>query len=278
MTDALAMPTEARAVFEDRGPHWLDATARRHSRRAFDGVPLEPAEIAAIQDLTERWRPYPDARVELVTEPVVEVFTGAIGAYGRVNDPPHVLVFIVSGRTDFNDQHMGYTGQGIVLEVAARGLDTCWIGGYFNPRRVTRLTQLGSEERVLAVAPLGRALPELAPSERAMARLADPRRRMPLAEIAPDAATSAWPAWAIAAMETARLAPSAMNRQPWRFRLDSDGMVVSRDDLRETSKIPKRLDIGIAMLHVSLAAQSHGVAGHWVDLPGTDVARFVTAR
>lgn len=276
MTDATTPSDEVQAILADRGPHWLGATAHRRSRRAFDGVPLDPTEIAAIRDLTERWRPYQDARVELVVEPSVEVFTGTIGAYGRVSNPPHVLVFIVSGRTDFNDQHMGYTGQGIVLEVTNRGLDTCWVGGYFNPRRVTRLTNLNSGERVLAVAPLGHAPAELAPSERAMARLADARRRMAIAEIAPD--SSAWPAWAIAAMETARLAPSAMNRQPWRFRMDPDGLVVSRDDLYETSKIPKRLDIGIAMLHVSLAAQSYGVAGHWVDLPGTDVARFVTAR
>jgi hypothetical protein len=28
------------------------------------------------------------------------------------------------------------------------------------------------------------------------------------------------------------------------------------------------------MLHVELAAQAHGLSGHWTDLAGNDVARF----
>lgn len=277
MTDTVP-PRETPSILEERGADWLGAAARRRSRRAYDGTPLEPGELAALGELAARWRPYEDARIELVTEAAQDIFTGAIGSYGRVTNAPHTLLFIVSGRTDYSDQHLGYTGEGIVLEAASRGIDTCWIGGFFNPRRVTRIANLSAGERVVAVSPLGHALEAPTASERAMARLADARRRMPVAEIAPDSISSAWPPWAIAAVETARVAPSAMNRQPWRFRLDSDGLVLSKDNPRETSKIPKRLDIGIAMLHVSLAAQSYGVVGEWVDLPGTDVARFATAR
>jgi len=80
-------------------------------------------------------------------------------------------------------------------------------------------------------------------------------------------------------VETARLAPSAINRQPWRFRLDGDSLVIAQDNAFETPKVTKRLDCGIAMLHAHLGAVAEGVVGAWTDLEGgLDVARFTPYR
>lgn len=274
MDEVATTHEHARAVLREHAGEWLGAMASRHSRRAYDATPVDTDALEAISALTEQWTPYPDARVALVTTLSADVFTGAIGAYGKVTGAPHVLVFIARDRGDFSDQHVGYTGQAIVLEATRLGLATCWVGGFFNPRRVARIVNLASGEHVLAVSPLGHPLERSTPSERAMSRLADARRRLPIAEIAPDAAIGSWPDWAVAAMETARIAPSAMNRQPWRFRMEGRGLVVAKDGALESSKVPKRLDIGIAMLHVHLAAATHGIDGVWTDLTGLDVARF----
>lgn len=274
MDEATTTPSHAGAVLLEHAGDWLGAVASRHSRRAYDGTPATDDQLEAITGLIERWAPYPDARIALVTSPSADVFTGAIGSYGKVTDAPHVLVFIAGNRGDFSDQHVGYTGQAIVLEATRLGLATCWVGGFFSPRRVARIVNLSSGERVLAVSPLGHPQEQSTPSERAMSRIADARRRLPIAEIAPDAEIGTWPDWAVAALETARTAPSAMNRQPWRFRLEGHGLVVAKDGTLEPSKVTKRLDIGIAMLHVHLAAAAHGVEGVWTDLTGLDVARF----
>ena len=83
----------------------------------------------------------------------------------------------------------------------------------------------------------------------------------------------------MAAVETARLAPSAVNRQPWRFRFDAGALVIARDNAVEFPRVSKRLDCGIAMLHAELGARATGVHGAWRDLSiGLDVARFVTTR
>lgn len=274
MDEAVTTPSHARTVLLEHAGDWLGAVASRRSRRAYDGTPADDGQLEAISALTAQWTPYPDARVALVTSPSADVFTGAIGGYGKVTDTPHVLVFIARNRSDFSDQHVGYTGQAIVLEATRLGLATCWVGGFFNPRRVTRIVNLASGERVLAVSPLGHPREQSTPSERAMSRIADSRGRLPIAEIAPDAQLGTWPDWAVAAMETARIAPSAMNRQPWRFRMEGRGLIVAKDSSLESSKVSKRLDIGIAMLHVHLAAAAHGVDGVWTDLTGSDVARF----
>jgi len=75
------------------------------------------------------------------------------------------------------------------------------------------------------------------------------------------------------ALEAARLAPSAVNRQPWRFFLGENAIAVSLDKVRDTDKISRRLDCGIAMLHLELGARHSGVAANWTYPPG-NVARF----
>ena len=57
--------------------------------------------------------------------------------------------------------------------------------------------------------------------------------------------------------------PSGANRQPWRFRLDGDSLVLGRaEKLYWTAPI----DFGIARLHVELGAQHEGVSGTWTML------------
>ena len=130
-------------------------------------------------------------------------------------------------------------------------------------------------ERIYAVSPVGYADSARSATEATMEAFAGAHNRRPIAELAPSIrGPVAWPEWAVAAVETARLAPSAVNRQPWRFRFEDGGLTVAKDSFFETPKVAKRLDIGIAMLHVELAALAHGIEGAWTDLAGMDVARY----
>ena len=98
--------------------------------------------------------------------------------------------------------------------------------------------------------------------------------RLSVEKIAPGVLDGGWPQWAVSAVQAARLAPSGANRQPWRFRLDGDALVMGRaDKLYWTAPI----DFGIARLHVELGAQHEGVKGTWTMLPEPDVARFTPA-
>jgi nitroreductase len=263
----------ASAVFGDRGPEWLAAVARRSSRRAFDGRPVPSTALDALDECCRSFRPYEDARVVLVRAPEVDVFTGILGAYGRVTGTPHLLVFIADERGSFADQHVGFAGEGVVLEATRLGIDTCWVGGFFKAAKVRRVVELAEGERVYAVSPLGYASRSVGAAERSMQSMAGSRKRKCVEELAPGIGCS-WPEWAVTAVETARLAPSAANRQPWRFRLEDGGLVIAKDTSFETPKVTKRLDCGIAMLHAELGAMASGARGAWTDLDGADVARF----
>jgi len=274
VTDAAPSSQDARTLLREHGAGWLGAVARRRSRRAYDPVSVQGRQLETLLEVIATWQPYADARVVFVRNPAVDVFTGVIGSYGKVTNAPHVLVFIADDRSAFAPQHLGYTGEAIVLEATRLELATCWVGGFFNQKRVDQIVELERGERVLAVSPVGYARPHDTPAERTLAGFVGAGHRKSVADLTPKATRGKWPTWAVAAVETARLAPSASNRQPWRFRFEDGGLVVAKDSVLETPKVAKRLDIGIAMLHVDLAAEAHGIDGVWTDLKGLDVARF----
>jgi hypothetical protein len=80
-----------------------------------------------------------------------------------------------------------------------------------------------------------------------------------------------------AALEAARLAPSAYNRQPWRFHLGPNSITVSAVELKRDFGFSARLDCGIAMLHVEIAALDRGVRGEWKLLESPQVANFTVS-
>lgn len=265
--------TQARNHFDARADAWRSAAEVRRSRRTFGG-PASAEQLDALSAACHVWRPWADARVELAVSPTVDVFGGIRGSYGTIKGARDVLLVIVDDTSAHSQQHAGYTGEGLVLEATALGLGTCWVGGFFDPTRARKLVPnlLGSE-RVVAVSPVGVAADDLSAAERTMRGLAGSHARKSLDEIAPGA--RAWPAWAQAASACARIAPSAVNRQPWRLRVDGSALTVARDSRTETPRVTKALDCGIAMLHAELGAAGAGVSGTWTDLDsGLDVARF----
>jgi hypothetical protein len=60
----------------------------------------------------------------------------------------------------------------------------------------------------------------------------------------------------VTTLEHARLAPSAANRQPWRFVVDADNLTLAM--MR-----PSFIDAGIVMSHVTLAAAAFERTGQW---------------
>jgi hypothetical protein len=248
---------------------WHAAIEERHSRRSYDGHHPDLADLDALETLTTTFRPFPGARVALVREASANLFVGIIGAYGGISGARSALVFI--GGKNTPPESVGYTGEALVLEATVRGLSTCWVGGMFSAAHAARSAGALGEERVFGISPVGHALESVSLKERFVFKTGRPKRRRTVEEVAPG--YGSWPTWAREAVLAVGAAPSAMNRQPWRFRLDGDALVVSFDG-QDTPRISKRLDCGIAMLHAELGAATHGAPGTWELLGSPDVARF----
>lgn len=248
---------------------WHGAVFTRRSRRRFDGKPAEPWALAKVGEVCDGFHPFGAARVVLVRKAPQEVFKGVVGSYGSVRDAPHCLV--MSGPEDAAAE-VGYVGQAAVLEATALGLGTCWIGGMFRPDVATSLVALAPGERVFAVSPLGRATQSKSLGEKIATAMVKSQTRKPSEEIAPG--SDGWPEWAKKGVEAARMAPSALNIQPWRFTFGADTVTLSTDGKKDSCGIPKRLDCGIAMLHFELGAWMVGMRGTWIPAPDHPVAIF----
>jgi len=251
---------------------WYPAIFRRKSRRNFSTAIPESEKIAQLEKTCREFRPFPEARAELVKRSPREVFKGIIGRYGKVTGAPYYLAFIGQTSSPRVQESVGYIGEALILEATSLDLDTCWVGGFFRPELVETHLSLSEGEKVLSVTPIGYAQDSDNFTERSFKKFVHSAKRETLKQLIIQGSTSS--AWTEKALEAARLAPSAANRQPWRFQLEGESITISLDSQKDAPTISKRLDCGIAMLHLELGALAADIAGIWEHLENPRVARF----
>jgi nitroreductase len=254
---------------------WHPAIEKRRSRRHFDAnLPVAPEALAALDKVCNQFAPFPHARSCLVTESTESVFKGIIGSFGKVKGAPAFIAFVGNMDGPFVHEEVGYTGEGIILEATALGLNTCWVGGFFRPEVAASLVKVSDKERVLAITPVGYAREPESWEEKLMTGFGRSHKRLPISELATGLPAEKRPDWVNVSLEAARLAPSAANRQPWGFDVQEDGITVFVRTGGPDFNVSKRLDCGIAMLHLEVAAADRGRWGQWEFLPSPEVAKF----
>jgi nitroreductase len=254
---------------------WYPVISSRRSRRQYDiSMPVSENILKGLRLVCEEFRPFHGVRAELITKSAEDVFKGVIGTYGKVKGAMAAIVFI----GDITDEHIqektGYTGEGIILEATALGLATCWVGGFFKPEAVASVIKIEKNERILAVTPVGYPVEQETAEEKIMTGFGRTHLRKPLASMVTGLMEKDWQEWVKAALEAARLAPSAINRQPWGFHIEPEAITISVRTAGPDFNVSKRLDCGIAMLHIEVAAMSSGVTGKWEFLDNHKVAIF----
>jgi hypothetical protein len=252
---------------------WYEALLKRRSRRLYDSRPLSHDAFQQLNAVCSGFCPFDSARA-LLTEHTEKVFKGIIGAYGKIRGAPLFIAFVGDTRDPHIHEKIGYTGEGIVLEATAFGLGTCWVGKSFDQTIASSFISIGEYERVYAVTPVGYAQKESSFEERLLTGFGQTHKRKPLHELVSGMQEAEWPGWVRMSLLSARIAPSAVNRQPWRFLVEPDSITISVDDLHDSYGISKRMDCGIAMLHIQIAADVSGFAGAWEFLDPPGVARF----
>jgi len=249
---------------------WYNAIFLRHSQRKYSGEIPEEHMTTRIEKVCTEFTPFPGVRSVLVREPANDVFKGAVGQYFfKVTEAPYYIAFIGDTNTPNVQASTGYIGEGVILEATALGLNTCWIGGFFKRESVMKQIHLKDDEQILAISPIGYSKEE---SDR-VGNSAKKYRRKDLTELI-ISQESKKGKWIYPALETARLAPSAANRQPWRFTINGDSITISSNSKREGFGVSRRLDCGIAMLHLELGAIMNGIRGSWEFLDYPEVARY----
>ncbi len=244
------------------------AVRQRHSTRRFAE---ETAAEATLDDLMDYAATVdhihsPDTRVTVVNgrERVAEILARYAGIYGLVEGAPHMLIGLLPEETEVARLDLGYVLEQVVLEATRLGLATCWITGTYNPDEAARIVELEPGEIVAAGIAMGTPRENRIARlhDKAVRRLAGGHQRKPLEKIVFDGQWGR--SWSpegkdpdlVEILTWAQLAPSAANRQPWRF-------VVGEDEIALALVRSAPIDGGITMSHVMLAAQALERLGRW---------------
>lgn len=151
----------------------------------------------------------------------------------------------------------GYMGEALVLEATSMGLGTCWLGAGFYSDIINRNVDLQTDEAVHCVISIGKAnLPAFAPKRKELVKVCG----------MDEAQLGQLGAWQKEAVLAARLAPSAINQQPWKIVADKTSV-----SILETTVLYKKyapLDRGICMLHAAVGAAKAGRTGLWKKVDG----------
>jgi len=253
---------------------WYEMIWNRRSRRQFDSRPLDQYVLERLDTVCKSFRPFTGVRAVLVNHAADTVFKGIVSHYGKIRGAPAFIAFIGNMEDPNVHEKLGYTGEGIVLEATALNLGTCWVGVSFHAEPASRLALIEKHEKVLALTPAGYTRERWSLEEKIMTGFGRTHKRRPVDKLVMGGKEMTRPSWVSTALEAARVAPSAVNRQPWRFSISQNSITISVDSLKDTLNISKRLDCGIAMLHIELASFHCGVKGRWEFLDSPQVVRF----
>ncbi len=241
----------------------LEVIRARRSVRTFDETPLKPEDAAAVLAFAEKLEtPYDlpitwkllDAKKQGLKSPVI-VGTDTFIA-GKLPRVPHA------------EEAFGYAFEKVVLFAQARGIGTTWIAGTMDRPAFEKAMALQDGEVMPCVSPLGYPARKMSMREVMMRKGIKADTRLPFAALfcsgsfdtplTPEAAGKLF-----AALEAVRLAPSAVNKQPWRavvcgdtvhfFEKHSRGYGVGGWDIQ-------RIDMGIALAHFALVAKESGLS------------------
>lgn len=242
----------------------LKTMQSRRSVRTFDGTPLSDEDANAIlafaekvenpYDLPIEWKLL-DAKKHGLSSPVIAGTDAYIA--GKLLRAPHA------------EEAFGYTFEKVVLFAQSRGVGTTWIAGTMDRAAFEKAMHLSDGEVMPCVSPLGYPAKKMALRETLMRKGIKADMRLPFEALffdgSFDAPLSPEQAGAFRdALEAVRLAPSAVNRQPWR-------VVVSDSAVHFYEKSAKgyvsadgwdvqRIDMGIALAHFELAAMESGLS------------------
>lgn len=221
---------------------WLDAIPLRFACRKFS-APADVAQQSALAYTAARVS-LPGVRLALLDCDWNELFF-SLPFVQRIEYARQYLAVIVDTDIENVVLNAGVCAEAMVLQMTSLGLGSCWIQGNFRRTKVD--IPLSSMEKVLAVIPYGHpALQENTHNTQA-------RKRKPLKSLCLDNPDN-WPNWAFQAAEAVRIAPSALNSQPWRFSY-------SGSTLRLSGHGFGNVNFGIAVLHMQCAL--YDIEQHW---------------
>ncbi len=208
----------------------MEAVRVRHSVRRYIDRRIEDGIKIQLEDMIHECNTAGDLNIRMVTNHP-GVFEGILA---RQFENVSNYIALIGRRSDDLDERAGYYGERLVILAQQLGLNTCWVALTMKKRRIA--CDIGDDERLVCVIALGYG------ADQGVAHRSKPMER--LYEI-----DGEMPEWFRAGMESAILAPTAINQQRFKFGL-KDGRVTAISTGGPYSSV----DLGIVKYHFEIGA------------------------
>lgn len=234
----------------------------RRSVRTYDERPISPEVMDRLYNYIQTIEnPFGlpvefkilDANAQALKCPVVVGTDTYIG--GKMDIAPH-----------FNEA-FGYSMEMLILYAQSIGLGTVWIGGTMDRTAFENAMDLKPGQIMPCVTPIGYIAKKMSLRETLMRKGVKANDRLNFDQLFFDKSfndplTQEKAGKLRNALEMVRLAPSAVNKQPWRIVLDEDAAhfyVLHSKGFGGQVMDMQKIDIGIAMCHFKLIAEESGL-------------------
>ena len=209
----------------------IDIIKQRHSVRRFKDIPLDLKTVEQLNQEIEVCNKESGLHIQLITnEP--EAFQGEKPSYGQFKCCKNYLMIIGPKGMDIE---VGYYGERIVLKAQELGVNSCWVALTYKKNKAKGTIQLG--EKLYLVIALGYGETN-----------GIPHKSKTITDVS-DYKTD-YPEWYKSGIESALLAPTAVNQQKFIFERNGEKVALKVAGLGFYTKI----DLGIVKYHFEIGS------------------------
>ena len=242
---------------------------KRHSVRTYDAQPMSEQDLEKLTAYAKTLQNPFGIPVTVHLLKTGDASTKKLGTYGVIKGTKTFLgVTVPKGALSL--EAAGSSFEQLVLFATHLGIGTCWLAATFDRKAFTGAMNVGDDEWMPVISPIGYPSEKRTISESLMrtGMKSNQRKdwkelffsgdfRTPLSRTEADAYAQP--------LEMLRLAPSATNAQPWRVlrrdRAFHFYAKVAEGQGEVDPPIIQRVDVGICANHFCLTAQEQGLSG-----------------
>lgn len=249
---------------------------RRTSIRTYDDRAISEETLNKLNEfIKELEGPFkPKVRFKIINVKE-EINGGKLGTYGVIKGASTYIGAAVEVGP-MNLEELGYEMERLILYATDLELGTCWIAGTFKKSEFSKSMDLKENEVFAVISPIGYKADRKSIIEKLIKFQGRSGGRKDWSELFKlNNFTTPIPIneeleKIEEALENVRLAPSAVNKQPWRIIKDNNKFHFYKEEKysnhsKETGVDNHRIDMGIAMCHFDLTCKEHGIKGKFID-------------
>ena len=208
-----------------------DLILKRHSVRKYLSKEIETEKINEINSYLEDINKNNNLDFKLFVGE--DIFKNWILGYGFIKNCNNYI--LMSGLDDETlDERVGYYGEMVVLKLLSMGINSCFVGGTYNKKKVSNDLKEGYRKVLVLALGYGDGEGVLASTK----------------EFDEISLTKDVPNWFKNGIEMVKYAPSAINQKKWKFEFIKPNIVRALPGGKHFPLV----DLGIAKLHFEIGA------------------------